>query len=1121
MTDFNQLVHLADDLYARYEAQGNLSDLSLAIVHYRSALTVANSSAVLSNDARSKLLGNLANVLSIRFQRHGDMADLDHSIECHLAALDLRPPGHPGRSNTLSNFATALLVRYGHLGVQTDVELAIEHFNTALDLLPPNHPSRLLPLMNYASALFSRFEHTGDISDLNHAISQYRAVVDSCPPENRADSYYNLANALLSRFKLDRDPADLDLCIEYSCIALHTLKEGHADHPLILSGLATALVRRFELRGDFVDLETAIKDFHIALELRPPGHPRRFSSLNDLADVLVLRYKEQSNFPDLELAVEYYRTALKLLPSGHRDEGMLQDNLGNALFLRLARLGDVSDLEEAIEKHVLALELHAGDSTRRVVTLEALATCLDIRFEQQGDPADLRAAMDYYNEALLEAPMHHPHRAAILNNMVSSLQTHFRHYSEITDLDRSISYCHEVLDILPLGHPDRAVTHYALASVLLSRFEVQGDEFDLDQAYLHCGTSISMRPGPDPGRAACDLMLGRILKARLLPWGDPRDLEPVFQHLRTAKDFCTLNHPLILDVYADLSSAYFLQYLIDQKPADLKEAFGHHELSLNYGGGASWPAFRASLQWITDAETYGHHSGVDAYRTAMRLLDRYVLATRCPELQQCFVRKYVADLTFNAASCALRYHQPIEAIETLEQGRAIMWSYLARVMTPLDDLRATSEHGAALADEFERISVQLRRVPRNPSTSSKDTKQLLKEKEGTVEQIRRIEGFKYFFMPTPFSDLVKAASDGPIIFVNASQYTCDAVIILHTAPPIHVPLPQMTLRDVSRMAARFQELTRNAASLTSEDQEARLADLLSDLWDNVVYPVVQKLVPRITRGSRLWWCPTGKFTSIPLHAAGPYRTGESTLAQVYVSSYIPTIQSLLRSRAAAAPEVTRTRRTSFATGFLRNRKSKPPSPRPTAPTTIAIGHPWSDETCNQLDVIRNRIPPSMPFKRLEGEEVTGGVVLGALVERAWVHLACPVVQDYIRPFKSGFVVRDGTLTVYDISRACPQADFAFVSACQNNTEDISAPDEVMQLATSLQHCGVRSVVGTLWPVDEEVMRRVVSVFYENIISRAGGSMDPTNAARSLNDALKTVESGVPLSQRIAFIHVGV
>jgi len=57
-------------------------------------------------------------------------------------------------------------------------------------------------------------------------------------------------------------------------------------------------------------------------------------------------------------------------------------------------------------------------------------------------------------------------------------------------------------------------------------------------------------------------------------------------------------------------------------------------------------------------------------------------------------------------------------------------------------------------------------------------------------------------------------------------------------------------------------------------------------------------------------------------------------------------------------------------------------------------------------------------------------------------------------------------------------------------------------------------------VDDEVMGRVAAAFYEEIILKPGGSMQYTNAARSLNEALKAVGKEVPLAQKIAFVHVG-
>ncbi|KAI6103854.1 hypothetical protein EV401DRAFT_2201177 [Pisolithus croceorrhizus] len=194
--------------------------------------------------------------------------------------------------------------------------------------------------------------------------------------ENKATACYNLAHALLS-------PIDFDSSIKYSRAALAALKEGHPDHPSIITGLATGLIRWFELRRHAADLQSAIMNFQLALDLRPPGNPSRFSALSDVADALVMRYNRRVEFVDLRMAIDHYREALRLLPPSHKGEPVLLDNLGNTLFLRHARSGDLKDLDEAIEKHRLALDLRAGHPARGVLMLEALANCHNIRFKEQ------------------------------------------------------------------------------------------------------------------------------------------------------------------------------------------------------------------------------------------------------------------------------------------------------------------------------------------------------------------------------------------------------------------------------------------------------------------------------------------------------------------------------------------------------------------------------------------------------------------------------------------------------------------------------------------------------------------------------------------------------------------
>jgi CHAT domain-containing protein len=58
-------------------------------------------------------------------------------------------------------------------------------------------------------------------------------------------------------------------------------------------------------------------------------------------------------------------------------------------------------------------------------------------------------------------------------------------------------------------------------------------------------------------------------------------------------------------------------------------------------------------------------------------------------------------------------------------------------------------------------------------------------------------------------------------------------------------------------------------------------------------------------------------------------------------------------------------------------------------------------------------------------------------------------------------------------------EFAFLSAYETAVDVVSTPNEVIHLvAADLQFAGVKSVVGTLWKVNDWTVQRLA--FYENL-----------------------------------------
>jgi CHAT domain-containing protein len=110
------------------------------------------------------------------------------------------------------------------------------------------------------------------------------------------------------------------------------------------------------------------------------------------------------------------------------------------------------------------------------------------------------------------------------------------------------------------------------------------------------------------------------------------------------------------------------------------------------------------------------------------------------------------------------------------------------------------------------------------------------------------------------------------------------------------------------------------------------------------------------------------------------------------------------------------------------------------------------------------------------DEATQAGALAALQQNTWVHLAC-----------HGRTMRDKPLTLLHImEQDIPHAEFAFLSACHTAVGDEKTPDEVIHLAAGLPFSGLKSVIGTLWEVDDSVAKHVVKAFYEKIICGFGG-----------------------------------
>jgi CHAT domain-containing protein/tetratricopeptide (TPR) repeat protein len=870
--------------------------------------------------------------------------------------------------------------------------------------------------------------------------------------DSEVEQLHLRAKSLITKFK-QGGASHIDEAFVFDREALELCPPGHPKRTVSLTCLAIHLSDRYGQLGATGDLEEAIVLDREALDLRPQGHPDRSISLNNLAVDLCSRYKQLGAMQDLDEAIVLNREALSLRSQGHPDRSMSLNNLAYHLSYRYRQLGAVQDLDEATALDREAVDLRPRGHPDRPTSLNNLACYFSFRYKQLGGLQDLDEAIVLDREALDLRPQGHPDRSRSVGNLAYHLFSRYKQLGAMEDLDEVVVLNREALDLRPQGHPDRSISLNYLADCLSFRYNRLATMEDLEEAIVLGREALDLRPQGHPDRSASLDNLARYLYNRFTRLKQLQDKEELF------------------GLYAQL--------------VHVPQVVGCTDLS-------------AAKAWICAAEDFQHPTILLAYETSLRLLIQHL--TTLPSLPQHLVilKTLTSSLAVNAFSACLHKCVPARAVELLEQGRGVFWSQLTRLRSPLVDLIRSGPAGKTLADEFAQLALLIRNAFNSPGADQHERVcRLNLEMQRVVTNIRTLPGLSRFLLPLLFSDLQRAASGGPVIIVNASKYSCDALIIFLDRDPVHIPL-QITQEDVRRLSKELHALTVRAkrADVTKE-----LASFLRKLWDEIVSPIVDCLRKTHPSQSRIWWCPTAEFSMLPLHAAGPYRKGEHNLPHLYISSYTPTLTALIRARRRDPANSANEEKRFVAIGQAK-----------------AAGESELLSVGAELDNIGQRVNGLATFTRIDGEESCTSRVVEELGQNEWVHLACHGLPNRKHPFESAFALHDGHFTIQRLIGCDPKnPEFAYLSACHTTVGDEESPDEVIYLASAMQFVGFRSVIGTMWAVDDGQTNKITSTFYKHMVD-GSGRLDHTRAAFALNKTMRSVH--VPLDQRILYIHLG-
>jgi hypothetical protein len=768
-----------------------------------------------------------------------------------------------------------------------------------------------------------------------------------------------------------------------------------------------------------------------------------------LASLLLDRHERNGSLGDLDEAIDLLTATV---PS---DQGSAPHSaaLTVALFLRYMRTGNGHDLNELIT--IGHRSLLDRDQPQKPTQLSIMAIAHYRRYQLAGDSSDLDYAIDLGRRAVATASPGDPELPGIQSNLSLVLRARYERRGALRDLDEAIDIARTAAHTTPPDHPDlpRYLTNLGLA--LRARYEGLGAVHDLDEAIDIARTAAHTTPPDHPDRAGIFLNLGGTL-------------------LRAGETHAAEAADVLREAMATAATPSL------------------RALTATYLGRAA--ATNADWALATNAfETAIDAVGLMAGHGFSRADSEFHLAR-------------FASLASDAAACAVNAGEPLRAVELWEHGRGLLLKRSLDLRTDLTDLTRTApELGSRfvmlrdeLSREYERDIGRLG----GPLPPAIRRDRVQKEWTNLLAEIRELPGFERFLDRLPATEMLAAAQRGPIVLLNVSTYRSDAIALTSDGVLV-IPLPALDPIEVRRQQAVFDMAMASAWSRS----DPRLDEVLEWLWDAVADPVLNGLGLAGGRDldqplPRLWWCPSGPLSFLPLHMAGYHRAWEvdpRTVLDLVVSSYTPTVSALIHARRKHTQTI------------------------PPRMLAILMAHaadvPALPFAVREVEELAQRFPSQVNV--LADADAARDAVLSALGETTMVHFACHGVTNPTDPSSSGLVLSDQLLTVRDLAEVRLEGtDLAYLSACQTAAPDSLLADEATNLATAFQLAGFRHVVANLWPVPDKVAETISHLFYNALGDRADVAAD--QAAFALHATMCTLRERYPERRAwlLATIHVG-
>ncbi|MGW7408392.1 CHAT domain-containing protein [Streptomyces sp. NPDC054833] len=1016
----------------------------------------------------------------------------------------------------------------------------VMHIRWQLEGMPHNHPKRAELQADLTLALQRLFEQSRDVTVLREAITACRTVISLTPPSHPEFEAHNrkLGRLLLDLFTstTDLDPWNLAQAVKWSYPWRAGPVGTYSTDPISavsLYELASALLREYQRTDDLPTLRDAVGAARRAVEFMQPHDPALDTYRETLASMLWLLSGRTGDVEILDEASGLIRRSLSEAWRESEDHSARRNLLALVLKRQYELTGDVPALREATGFGREAVATAPGSGREAASFTGNLADALRMLSERTRDLAMAREAVFYAREAIRGLRPDDPEWAGTQAVLGSSLV----HLADRTGDERTAADATREIDkavtATSVNHPDYLPRLNVLYRALMNEYGHSKDPALLERALEAARDLVGTAPADHPERGKYLSHLSTALRELYLrsETAPVRALDESIEFAKQAVASTLPNHPDRADCLSSLGELLQLSFERTEYPATLRESVPPHSATAKMSGASiSQRITAAQRAALADLRLGRVRRAMAMIRLATELLPQ--LGLRDVDRADREHRVSSANrLPATAAATAIAAGLPGYAVELLEQTRGVVFAGTLDTRDDAAELRATAPD---LLPRFQEIrdainaadhEITLPSFGEHRDATGRHSRELAARRvalneqwDALLEEIRHRPGLAGFQRPTPIAELCRQADRGPVIYVTADETSAHALIVRNDPdePTRTVHLPAAVTRkavvqqaDAFRTALRVTTNRQQPARARREAQQQMLA-VLTWTWTNITEPVLDSLghtgpPPEGRRWSRVWWCPVGVVTMLPLHAAGRYEpTAQSeTVMDRVISSYTPTLRALAHARRDGS-----------------GTESALVVAVPDAPDC-----PPLDGAAQEADIVRDFIPGAAVLPA-PGVATDRDAVIEALRRHGIVHLACHGYADLRDPSASRLLLHDhvaNPLTLHAITRLdLRHARLAYLSACSTTDTNQEQADEATHLTAAFQLAGYRSVIGTLWPINDRTAITVAQDFYTSLTADRTQPAEPELAAEALHHAIRRLRDKTPAlpSRWAAYIHSG-